>query len=61
MSLASRGVRAISLKAAYETERRATSTITAKLQVLTDSGVRDAYDVWFNMKLRQANLASLMP
>ena len=61
VSLASRGVRAISLQADYLNDRRTTSTITAKLKVLTDSGVRDAYDVWFNMKLRQANLASLMP
>lgn len=59
--LSAHGVRALSTRAAYETDKRADSTITARLQVLTDDGVRAAYDVWFNMGLRPANLKSMMP
>ncbi len=60
-TLASRGVRAISLKAVYETERRDGASITSSLQVLTDRGVVNAYDVWFAMKLKPTNLKALLP
>ncbi len=60
-SLPARGVRAISLKAVYETERLGDSSITSRLSVLTDRGVRNAHDVWFAMELRPANLKALLP
>ena len=60
-TLASHGVRAISLKAVYETERRSGASITSSMQVLTDRGVVNAYDVWFAMKLKPSNLKSLLP
>ena len=60
-SLSARGVRAISLAAVYETKRRTDSSITSRLQVLTDKGVLNAYDVWFAMELKTANLKALLP
>ena len=59
--LANRGVRALSLAASYQTVRRSDSSITSKLQVLTDKGVLDAYDVWFDMQLEPANLGAFLP
>lgn len=59
--LKARGVLALHLDAAYQTQRRPGSAITASLQVLTTQGFRNAYDLWFDMTLGRDNLRALFP
>ncbi len=60
-ALAGSRVRSFSLNASYDVQRWTNASITARLQVMTDHGIGDAYDVWFHMDLAPANLKALMP
>ena len=59
--LAASPVKALNVGADYRIERRPTASITARFQVMTSQGFRDAYDVWFHMDITRKNLASFMP
>ncbi len=59
--LAASKVQALSVQPAYRVEHRQDASVTARFQVLTSDGFRDAHDVWFHMDLAPANLASMMP
>jgi len=60
-TLADHRVLAINLAAEYKAQRLPRATINSRLQVLTQDGFHDAYDVWFFMKLGPENLRTMVP
>ena len=60
-TLADHGIRAFRLQAKQILEHTAGGTLTARFSVVTDNGLRDAYDVWFKVKLSVENLPALAP